>query len=161
MTRLFLIITSEEDRLATVQLLCDLANMTVVDLKIKIGSGDTAYSYRKPILVDKDTGLSDVCEQLTALVKLPKEAQLRVDYTTIIYSLIDNRKLMDTRLDFIVVTMVNNFISEERKKTILFSTSKIIPRMMIWLVRQYCLPEMLMWNSTPVPESEKLWPISN
>ena len=112
--------------------------MVVVDLKIQIGAGASKYCYRKPILVDKDAEIGEVCEQLTALVKLPKEAQIRADYNTIIYSLVDNRKLMDTRLVLIIIVKVIfiEYNLEAVKRTISFFTSKIILRMMKLLLRQ-------------------------
>ena len=75
----------------------DFTNMVPVELKIQIGLGPTKETVTKAILIDKQASIEDVCKDLTALVKLPNDIQLRDDFSSIIYSIVDNRKLSDTR----------------------------------------------------------------
>ena len=75
----------------------DLTNMVFVILKIQVGLGPTKVIIRKAILISRDAFLKDVCLDLTALLKLPKDAVIRDDFSSIIFSLLDNRNDSDTR----------------------------------------------------------------
>ena len=92
-----------EDWKPVFDLLYDLTNMVFVILKIQIGVGPTKSVIRKAILIDREAQLNEICLDLTAFIKLPKDATLRDDYSSIIYSLLDNRNTSDTRFGILVV----------------------------------------------------------
>ena len=71
--------------------------MVPVELEIQIGLGPAKEVITKAIMVDKQASIEDLCKDLTAFIKLPKDIQIRDDFSSIIYSIVDNRKLSDTR----------------------------------------------------------------
>ena len=73
--------------------------MVFVILTIQVGMGPTKIIIRKAVLISREAELKDVCTDLTALLKLPKDAVIRDDFSSIIYSLLDNRNASDTRLE--------------------------------------------------------------
>ena len=72
--------------------------MIPILMRIQIGIGPMQNAINLPLLVSKKADLKEVCKQLTALVKLPEDVEVRDDFSSIIFSLLDNRKRLDTRL---------------------------------------------------------------
>ena len=71
--------------------------MIFVILNIQVGVGPTKTVIKKAVLIDREAPAQEVCADLTAFLKLPKDVTLRDDFSSIIYSLLDNRNTSDTR----------------------------------------------------------------
>ena len=78
-------------------MLYDCTNMVAVSTRIQIGIGPMQNAITVSMLVSRDANIQLVCQHLTALVTLPDDVEIRDDHSSIIYSLLDNRRSLDCK----------------------------------------------------------------